>query len=98
MRQLQQGEFIQLERKGYYYVDKLELGGHKITLNFTPDGKAKTDATKVNTAAPSNKAEAKKAAAAAEGGETKELSKKELNKLKKKENKANAKDAVKGGE
>lgn len=41
MRSLQRGDIIQLERRGYFYVDKLELGSVKMTLNFVPDGKAR---------------------------------------------------------
>ena len=99
MRQMQQGQFIQIERKGFYFVDKLELGGNKITLNYTPDGKAKNDTSKAaKGGAPVNKAAANKAAAAAaDGGEPKELSKKELNKLAKKEKKSNLKAGGDGG-
>lgn len=69
LRQIQKGSFIQIERKGFYYVDKLELGDHKITLNYTPDGKAKNDSTKKDAkGAPPNKAANKAAAAAAAGG------------------------------
>jgi glutamyl-tRNA synthetase len=41
MRNLKQGDVIQLERRGYFFVDKLELGAGKMTLNFIPDGKSK---------------------------------------------------------
>jgi hypothetical protein len=30
-----------LERRGYFFVDKLAYGDRKLTLNFIPDGKAK---------------------------------------------------------
>ena len=42
LRSVQQGTMLQLERRGYFYVDKLELANHKMTLNFIPDGKQKT--------------------------------------------------------
>lgn len=77
MRLLQKGDFIQLQRKGFYYVDKLEVGGDKITLNYTPDGKAKNE--------PKVKGPAPPAKVKEEAKPVGELSKKELNKLKKKE-------------
>jgi len=40
MRNVKKGDVIQLERRGYFYVDQLESGG-KMTLNFVPDGKSK---------------------------------------------------------
>lgn len=39
MRNLQKGDIIQLERRGYFYVDTIALGEKKIRLNFIPDGK-----------------------------------------------------------
>lgn len=41
LREVQQGSFLQLERRGYFYVDKIEMVGQKMTLHFTPDGKSK---------------------------------------------------------
>ena len=37
---LKKGEFVQLERRGYYYVDK-DSSEDIITLHFIPDGKSK---------------------------------------------------------
>lgn len=103
MRNLKVGQHIQIERRGFFYVDKIACGLTNLTLNFVPDGKAKAMSTishkidakeaakgKGETGAAANKAEAKKQAAAeaAENGEEKKLSKKELNKLKKKAEKA----------
>ena len=79
-----------------------------MTLNYVPDGKqsamskvegkidAKT-AMKGNTTKEEKKP-VKKEEATLNDGEEKKLSKKELNKLKRKENAANAKAASKGGE
>ena len=36
-----QGAKIQLERRGYFYVDKLAQNGQLMILNFIPDGKTK---------------------------------------------------------
>jgi len=77
----------------------LEIGGNKITLNYTPDGKAKNE-PKVGggeTKAP-NKAAAKEEKKAAAPGEVVVLSKKEQNKLDKKNAKAAGKDGVKTGD
>lgn len=41
MRSVKRGDIIQFERRGYFFVDKLELGNDKMTLNFIPDGKSK---------------------------------------------------------
>lgn len=94
-----------MERRGYFFVDKIELQNQKMTLNFIPDGKSKNmsviesklDQKQVaggKTDAAVDKAKDKKKA----GGEpTEGLSKKELNKLKKKEEKASKTAAVKAG-
>ena len=43
MRQLQKGEHLQIERKGYYMVDKACMPGHPLRLLSVPDGgKSKT--------------------------------------------------------
>ena len=66
MASLKKGAIIQLERRGYFQVDKLEGDGKKMTLHFIPDGKSKNmsviesklDAkttAKGNTAAPEKK-------------------------------------------
>jgi len=106
MKGLKQGQIIQLERRGFFFVDKLPEGDTKMTLNYIPDGKSsnmskiksKLDQKEVaggktNTGVEDVKSKKKAAAAAAQEGADGEvkLSKKELNKLKKKENKANAK-------
>ena len=96
-----------MERRGYFFVDKIELQNQKMTLNFIPDGKTKNmsviesklDQKQVaggKTDAAVDKAKDKKKSggdpASAEG-----LSKKELNKLKKKEEKAAKTAAAKAG-
>lgn len=106
MRNLKVGEYIQIERRGFFYVDKIACGGQKLTLNFVPDGKSKAMSTithkldakeaakgKGEGSQAANKAEAKKNQKPEldENGEEKKLSKKELNKLKKKEAKAKGK-------
>lgn len=39
MRNLQHGDIIQLERRGYFFVDQVALGDKKIRLHYIPDGK-----------------------------------------------------------
>lgn len=39
MRHLQHGDIIQLERRGFFFVDHIALGDKKLTLNYIPDGK-----------------------------------------------------------
>ena len=41
MRNLQKGSIIQLERRGYFFVDEIGFGEKELTLNFIPDGKTK---------------------------------------------------------
>lgn len=41
MKSLQVGTKIQLERRGYFIVDKIQGADNKMTLNFIPDGKSK---------------------------------------------------------
>jgi glutamyl-tRNA synthetase len=38
---VKKGEIVQLERRGYYYVDKEAEEGSPMTLHFIPDGKSK---------------------------------------------------------
>lgn len=38
---IKKGEIIQLERRGFFIVDKLASEGDLITLHFIPDGKTK---------------------------------------------------------
>jgi glutamyl-tRNA synthetase len=42
MRTLQKGSFLQLERRGYFFVDSVAFGDKKMVLNFVPDGKTKS--------------------------------------------------------
>ena len=43
LRTIQKGASIQLERRGYFFVDQAALGdSRQIRLNFIPDGKAKS--------------------------------------------------------
>lgn len=101
MKTLKHGDVIQLERRGYFYVDKAE--NNTLTLNFIPDGRSsnmskiesKLDQKQVaggktDKKVDESKSKKKQGGAVDENGEVK-LSKKELNKLKKKENKANLK-------
>jgi len=93
-----------LERRGYFFVDKIELGGKNMVLNFIPDGKTKNmskiesklDQKDVAGGKGSTAVKDKKPVvqAAEADGEVK-LSKKELNKLKRKEKAADAKAAAK---
>jgi hypothetical protein len=41
VRNLQRGDIIQFERRGFYFVDQAAIGGKEIILNYIPDGKAK---------------------------------------------------------
>lgn len=96
MRTLKKGDKIQLERRGYFVIDNIIMPGDKgknMKLIFIPDGK-KTNMTKNIKGAIDQKDLAKSketkkgkdgAAPAEEDGGEKKLSKKELNKLKKKE-------------
>lgn len=111
VRTLKKGERIQLTRRGYFIVDSVEVPGEPgrpMKLIFIPDGKQKNMST--ITSAIDQKVLAKgkgggkagaagKATPAAEEGADgeKKLSKKELNKLKKKEGRATAIAAAKGG-
>lgn len=108
LRNLQKGHFIQLERRGFFYVDEVAFADRKLRLNFIPDGKTKSmsaishklDAKesakgKGQGEAHANKAEAKKAGTvqATEGAEGEQkVSKKELKKMQKKETKKQKKD------
>jgi len=88
---------IQLERRGYFFVDKIALGNNMMTLNFIPDGKTKNmskitsklDQKEVSggkvTDAQKLKAQEKLDKAKTGPDEEVKLSKKDLNKLKKKE-------------
>lgn len=39
LRHLQHGDIIQLERRGFFFVDQIAFGDKKLTLNYIPDGK-----------------------------------------------------------
>ena len=39
MRNVAHGSVLQLERRGYFYVDKLSNANNLMTLNYIPDGK-----------------------------------------------------------
>jgi glutamyl-tRNA synthetase len=111
MKSLQKGSIIQLERRGYFYVDKLELHGQKMTLNFIPDGKSKNMSKieskldqkqiasgKTDKAVDEAKDKKKKGGAAEGEAPAEGLSKKEANKLAKKQQQAAAKAAKAAGE
>ena len=110
MKDLKKGDIIQLERRGYFFVDSIPANGKNMTLNFIPDGKTKNMSKieskldqkqvaggKVTEKQAAAAAEAKEKKAEADQGEQK-LSKKDLSKLKSKEKKAAAKDAIKSGD
>jgi hypothetical protein len=39
MKKLKQGDMLQLERRGFFFVDKAE--NNTLILNYIPDGKTK---------------------------------------------------------
>lgn len=109
MSQVKAGEFIQIERRGFFFVDK-DLNTHgEIVLHFIPDGKTKNMSkitSKIDSnaltkgegevAKGANRAEQAKLAEAA--ADDKPLSKKQLKKLANKEKKKAKKDEHKAGE
>jgi len=42
IKSIKKGDIIQLERRGFFYVDKLADEADMITLHFIPDGKTKS--------------------------------------------------------
>ena len=42
IKNIKKGEIIQLERRGFYIVDKLPTENNLMTLHFIPDGKTKS--------------------------------------------------------
>ena len=66
MRNLKKGDVIQLERRGFFYVDNSSIGDKKIRLHYIPDGKVNPMSKLNNKVAFSSKgenaAEEKKAA------------------------------------
>ncbi len=79
---LKKGDIVQLERRGYYYIDKDSSEG-MMTLHFIPDGKSKA------VSVVSMKVDAKKTAKGDDDGEGK---KKKEKKKEEKENKKEKKD------
>ena len=102
LRNLKQGTHLQLERRGFFYVDKQHFEGrNQVVLNFVPDGKTKSMSVVSSKVDAKEMAKGKGAAAESankkEGGEEneggeKKLSKKELKKLEKKEKKKASKN------
>ena len=45
INQLNKGDVIQLERRGYYYIDSLATQDTLLTLHFIPDGRSKSMST-----------------------------------------------------
>jgi glutamyl-tRNA synthetase len=41
IKNIKQGEIIQLERRGFFYVDKVASENELMTLHFIPDGRTK---------------------------------------------------------
>ena len=109
MKNVQRGDIIQLERRGYFFVDKLELQAQKMTLNFIPDGKSK-NMSKIESKLDQKQIAGGKADKAVDAAKDKKkqgggdeapkegLSKKEANKLAKKQQQAAAKAAKAAGE
>jgi len=107
LRSIQRGVSLQLERRGFFFVDQAAtVGDRKIKLNFIPDGKSKSmsvishklDAKEIaggkGKAEGANRAEAKKLAGAA-GEEVKAAEGEEGAPLSKKQAKKDAKKAEK---
>ncbi len=91
INEVKQGEIIQLERRGYFYVDKLAENGNPIHLHFVPDGKTKNISvieTKINVKALSKGAEKE---ASSEQKQQEVASKKKEKKAEKAEKKAEKK-------
>ena len=42
IRSLQKGDSLQFERRGFYFIDQLEMVGKQMTVHFVPDGKTKS--------------------------------------------------------
>jgi len=41
IKTLSQGSYFQFERRGFYYVDKMQMVNTQMVLHFIPDGKTK---------------------------------------------------------
>lgn len=112
MKNLKRGDFIQLERRGFFFVDSAAIGGNPLTLHYIPDGKLnpmsklshKFDAAELQKGKDVNKvlgnnADAEKGKTAETvDGEAKPLSKKEAKKAAKKDQKKVPKPVKKEGE
>jgi glutamyl-tRNA synthetase len=88
LENVKQGEIIQLERRGYFFVDKVASENNSIQLHFVPDGKSKNISvieTKINVKSLS-KGDGKDDAQKKEKKEEKKKAKEEK-KAKKEENK-----------
>ena len=110
MRNLKKGDFIQLERRGFFYVDSAAVSGSPLTLHYIPDGKLnpmsklshKFDVAELQKGKDVNKvlanaAEVEKAKTDGNvDGEAKPLSKKEAKKAAKKEQKKAGKGKKEG--
>ncbi len=70
---LKKGDFVQLERRGYYYIDK-DISEGMMTLHFIPDGKSKA------VSVVSMKVDAKKTAKGEDDGEGKKKKEKKKDK------------------
>lgn len=90
IRDIKLGEVIQLERRGYFFVDKLPTENSPMLLHFVPDGKSKTVShieTKIDVKSLSKGEETEKS--------LKKKQEKKDQKEKKKENKEAKKEAKK---
>lgn len=83
--EIKQGEIIQLERRGYFYVDKLGDQNSPIILHFLPDGKSK------NISVIKTKIDVKSLSKGEESEKNNEKDAKKLEREKKKEAKAEKK-------
>jgi hypothetical protein len=89
---IKKGDFIQLERIGYYYVDKDLSESDIMVLHYIPDGKTKTSnvlAHKVDAKAMSKGADSQKVEDEKKKAKEAKNAKKEEKKVKKEKNKEN---------
>jgi glutamyl-tRNA synthetase len=99
INQAKQGDVIQLERRGYFFVDAIANDSHPIRLHFVPDGKSKNISvieTKINVKTLSKGEEKESAESQASKKEAKadKKAKKEAKKEAKAEKKAERKSDV----
>jgi len=100
VRNLQKGAYFQFERRGYYFVDKLAIGGNYMAVNFIPDGKTKSMSAVSNAVDAKDSAKGKGESIKkkqAEVGADGKISKAALKKAAKKEAKKDGKAAGKAG-